>query len=68
MSEFKFEKGDIVKHKSGDFKMVVMSSNKGDDNSYKCKWCDKTLPPVKNSYFRSDSFFEHELDLISSNI
>jgi uncharacterized protein YodC (DUF2158 family) len=60
----KFKIGDIVKHKTADFKMLIVEAN-NENNSYKCTWCN----PEKYKHehgFVTTNFDEIELELFTN--
>lgn len=63
MKDSKINVGDLVKHKTAEFKMVVaeLVQNTGKPVKYKCSWFNKEISG-DYSGFHYQEFDEHELE------
>ncbi len=62
MDEQKFKDGDVLKHKTANFQMVVVNvSGIHGIYTYTCRWYDNNCKD--NQPFKEDKFKEHELEV-----
>lgn len=60
MSDTKFKRGQIVKHRLNGMKMIVISQDTTGGEKVYCKWFKE-----KDQYWLEESFYSEELEIVT---
>lgn len=63
MSDLMFKLGDVVKHKSAEIKMVIITLPTQPDGQYGCSWFDKTISGASDKGFVTSWHKDFELSI-----